>query len=330
MPAVGTPAYCTYFDIAYAPRGRVLIESLRQQGDQGTVHVLALDAETFDGVSSWGDLNVRPLRLSDLEDAFPQLTAARADRSRMEYVFTLTPWLTIWAMDQVAEASLVTYLDADMAFFSSTSPLYEELADASIGIVEHRFTWEQAWRRKYGTYNVAWVSFRRDQAGRACLQWWADRCLEWCRDEVDHGRFADQGYLDRFVELFAGVRVIDLPGADVAPWNLRRHSMTSSTDGNVLVDGEPLIFFHFHGLRLEGVRFHFKHAPYLASTTSTLRELVYRPYCEALLAATKPLTGEPAAMTRRPTLLASLKGGRAATIRWLGIRRGDYVDIQTI
>lgn len=328
MPTVEAPAYCTYFDMAYAPRGRVLIESLRQQGDRGTVHVLALDAETFDEVSSWGHLNVRPLRLSDLEDALPQLTAARADRSRMEYVFTLTPWLTIWVMDQVAEGSLVTYLDSDMAFFSSTSPIYEELADASIGIVEHRFTWEQFWRRKYGTYNVAWVSFRRDEAGRACLQWWADQCLDWCRDEVDNGRFADQGYLDRFVELFADVRVIDLPGADVAPWNLRRHSITSTPSGDVLIDGKPLIFFHFHGLRREGTRFHFKHVPYFARTTPTLRELVYLPYCQKVLAATSATTAALDVLGRQPTLIAFLKAGRAATIRWLGIRRGDYVDIQ--
>jgi hypothetical protein len=328
IQTVSTSVYCTYFDLAYAPRGRVLIESLRQQGDDGLVHVLTLDAETFDEVASWSGLNVRPLRLSDLEFVFPRLAAAAQDRSRMEYIFTLTPWLTLWVMDQVAEGSLVTYLDADMAFFSSTSPIYEELADASVGIVEHRFTWEQSWRRKYGTYNVAWVSFRRDKSGRACLQWWADRCLEWCRDEVNSGRFADQGYLDHFDELFAGVRVIHLPGADVAPWNLRRHSMTSSFDGRVLVDGEPLIFFHFHGLRLEGDRFHFKHVPYLASTTPTLKNLVYRPYCEALQAATKSLTEGAAAMERRPTLFASLKAGRAATLRWMGVRRGDYVDIR--
>ena len=328
MPTLPASAYCTYFDIAYAPRGRVLIESLRKQGDLGLVYVLALDADTFDEVASWSGLNVMPLNLSDLEDAFPQLAAAKRDRSRMEYVFTLTPWLTLWAMDQVAEGSLMTYLDADMGFFSSTSPLYEELADASVGIVEHRFTWEQSWRRKYGKYNVAWVSFRRDNAGRACLQWWADQCLRWCRDEVDQGRFADQGYLDRFKELFTGVRVIRLPGADVAPWNLRRHSLQLSPDGEVLVDGGPLIFFHFHGLRLEGDRFHFKHVPYLARTTPTLKNLVYRPYCEALLKATKPLPRREEAMERRPTLLASLNASRAGAIRWLGVRRGDYVDIR--
>ncbi|MEI8261963.1 MAG: glycosyl transferase, partial [Actinomycetes bacterium] len=268
---MNTTEYCTYFDLAYAPRGRVLIESLRQQGDHGLVHVLALDAETFDEVTSWSGLHVRPLRLSDLELAFPQLASAQQDRSRMEYVFTLTPWLTLWVMNQVAEGSLVTYLDADMAFFSSTSHIYEELADASVGIVEHRFTWEQSWRRKYGTYNVAWVTFRRDKSGKACLQWWADQCLEWCRDEVTVGRFADQGYLDSFPELFDRIVVIKHPGADLAPWNLRRHEVT--WDGQqVDVDGRPLVFFHFHGLRSEGQRFRFKHVPYLAKTTQAVRE----------------------------------------------------------
>jgi hypothetical protein len=321
--------YCTYFDIAYAPRGRVLIESLRTCGDHGLVYVLALDAETFDEVSSWSDSGIRPVSLSELEGTFPQLTSARANRSRMEYVFTLTSWLTLWAMGQVADGSFVTYLDADMAFFSSTSPIYEILTGASVGIVEHRFTWEQRWRRKYGTYNVAWVSFRKDEAGRSCLQWWADHCLAWCRDEVDDGRFADQGYLDRFPELFPGVSVIDLPGADVAPWNLRRHAITQSTEGGVLVDGEPLIFFHFHGLRLEGSRFHFKHVPYLAKTTPALRDLVYLPYCKALVEASKHSLGTSLAMERRPTLLASLRAGRSATIRWLGVRRGDYVDLSS-
>lgn len=322
-----TNVYCTYFDIAYAPRGRVLIESLRTCGDDSPVYVLALDVETFNEVSSWSEPGIRPVNLSELEETYPQLTSARANRSRMEYVFTLTPWLALWAMGQVAEGSLVTYLDADMAFFSSTSPIYKILSDASVGIVEHRFTWEQRWRRKYGTYNVAWVSFRKDASGHACLQWWADQCLAWCYDEVDDGRFADQRYLDHFPELFSGISVIALPGADVAPWNLRRHAITTAADGSVLVDGEPLIFFHFHGLRLEGSRFHFNHVPYLARTTAVLRDLVYHPYCKALLRAGSCSSGTSAVMERRPTLLSSLKAGGSIVIRWLGVYRGDYVDV---
>ena len=320
-------AYCTYFNFAYASRGRVLIESLRNHGDDRVVYVLALDAEAFDEISSWIDLGIRPLRLHQLEDLFPELASAREDRSEMEYVFTLTPWLILWAMNQVAQGSLVTYLDADMGFFASTSSIYETLDNASVGIVEHRFTWEQRWRLKYGKYNVAWVSFRRDPRGEACLQWWADQCLNWCRDKVDRGRFADQGYLDRFHELFTGVRVIDLPGVDVAPWNLRRHVITTAPDGSVRVDNQPLIFFHFHGLRREASRFHFRHLPYLARTTRLIRELIYRPYCEALRDEEQRLSGSHQVMQRRPTLLRSLKLGRTAAIRWLGVCRGDYVDV---
>lgn len=320
-------SYCTYFDSAYIPRGRILIESLRIQADPGPVFVLALDDETYAEVSSWTDLNTRALRLSELEHRFPQLLTAKANRSRMEYVFTLTPWITTWSMERVDAGSFVTYLDADMAFFSSTAPIYEALSKSSVGIVEHRFTWEQSWRRKYGTYNVAWVSFRKDENGEACLEWWARECLLWCKDEVNLGRFADQGYLDSFPTKFDAVTIIKLPGADVAPWNLRRHSITSSSTGEVLIDGESLIFFHFHGLRNTGYRFYFKHIPYLARTTGVIRNQIYRPYCQRLMSLTGSAAHQTFQMERRVTLFASLKSGRASIIRWLSLLRGDVVDI---
>jgi hypothetical protein len=250
----------------------------------------------------------------------------RATRSRMEYLFTLTPWLTRWVLEQVPTNAWATYLDADMAFYSSPEPLYAAAAEGSVAIVEHRFTWEQSWRRKYGRFNVAWVGFRNDEDGRNCLEWWADRCAEWCYDQVSDGRFADQGYLDRFPQ-FPGVVVLDHPGADVAPWNLRRHHLTRDVSGSVLVDGRPLVFFHFHGLREVEGRYHFKHLPYLARTTAALREHVYRPYCERLDAAASLIGGErQASLSRRPTLAVSVRSGRSEALRWIGERRGDYLD----
>ena len=151
--------------------------------------------------------------------------------------------------------------------------------------------------------------------------------MDWCGDVVDSGRFADQGYLNSFPTLFDGVVVVDLPGVDVAPWNLRRHSLAVDRAGQVLVDGSPLIFFHFHGLAQEGNRFYFKHVPYLAKTTSVIREAVYLPYCKALKAASPLCAQGTSEMKRKPTLLASLKSGRAATLRWLGEMRHDFVDV---
>ena len=308
-------------------RGRVLVQTLREQGDQGPIYVLALDTTSAEEVKTWADLNVITVSVDAVESDYPQLLEARADRSRMEYLFTLTPWLTRWVLDRALPCTWVTYLDADMAFFAPTDALYSAAAESSVMIVEHRFTWEQTWRQRYGRFNVGWVGFRNDDNGRACLNWWATSCLNWCFDEVSKGRFADQGYLNQFPS-FPGVFRLEHPGADLAPWNLRRHRLDSNAAGSIFVDGEPLVFFHFHGLRKIDGRYHFKHLPYLARTTSIVRDLVYRPYCERLEFAERYIgTRANEILARRPTLASALRSRRSGLLRWLGERRGDYVDV---
>lgn len=318
--------YCTYLDSAYLARARVLVKSLRAQGDQAPLFALALDDGAFREMASWTELNVRPVKLDEFENDFPELGRAKVDRSRMEYIFTLTPWFTRWVMERGQPGTWTTYLDADMAFFSPTDAIYHELSGSSVGIVEHRFSWEQRWRLRYGRFNVAWVSFRNDTHGRDCLEWWSERCLDWCHDRVDSGRFADQKYLDEFPHLFKGVRSIEAPGADLAPWNLRCHSLTPDSSGGVLVDGKPLIFFHFHGLAREGHRYYFKHAPYFARTTPVIRNLIYQPYCTALDEWTQSSEAVPA-QDRTPDVLKGIVSGRQRALRWLARNRGDYIDV---
>ena len=324
--------YCTYFDSGYLSRGRVMIETLREQGDHGLVYVLVLDEAAHVEVSKWWELDVQVVTLAEIEGTYPQLLAARSGRTPIEYLFTLTPWLTHWTLSRVRPGGWATYLDADMAFYSSTAPIYELVGEDSIAIVEHRFTWEQKWRQRYGRFNVAWVGFRNDERGQACLNWWADACLEWCFDEVSDGRFADQGYLDRFPQ-FPGVVVLDHPGADLAPWNLRRHEVSRDSAGSVKVDGEPLIFFHFHGLREEDGRYFFKHFPYLAHTTPVIRDDVYRPYCELLgrIEVERRSDGEQGSLRpphdRKRSFGSHMKRGVDGFLRLVAVRRGDYLDL---
>src|SRR6185503_15291489 len=97
-------------------------------------------------------------------------------------------------------------------FFGSPSAVFREQGEASVGIVPHRFPPRLAHLVENGIYNVAWVSFQRDRDGLECLEWWRKRCIEWCHDYIDNGRFADQGYLDEFPKRFGGVCAIDHPG----------------------------------------------------------------------------------------------------------------------
>jgi hypothetical protein len=45
------------------------------------------------------------------------------------------------------------------------------------------------------------------------------------------------------------VTILDHVGANLAPWNLEGLNIRRTENG-VVVEGKPLVFFHFHGLRL--------------------------------------------------------------------------------
>jgi SAM-dependent methyltransferase len=59
----------------------------------------------------------------------------------------------------------------------------------------------------------------------------------------------DQKYLDDWPTRFAGVHVVEHPGAGLAPWNVSQYTVADER-GRVTVDGRDLVFFHYHSLRL--------------------------------------------------------------------------------
>jgi hypothetical protein len=328
MTSSGKRVYCTYFDHRYLSRGLSLIASLRRVGDHGRVWVLCLSETAYEQLQRLDLPGVHPLRLADLEAAYPAVAAVKDERTTAEYYFTWTPWWMQHVLDASPDAEWVTYLDADLWFFSSTDAIYDELAGASVGIVPHRFSAGQEWRLKYGTYNVGWVSFRNDESGRACLRWWSERCAEWCKDVPEDGRFADQGYLDSFAQVTDSLRVITNPGANLAPWNLRTHAVDARPSG-VTVDGHELVFFHFHGVDRSGDRFYLKHAPYGVRTTATLREYLYRPYLRDLLHHENltSLDEDTAVVGRRASRAAAFMTGRRQLIRVAARLRGDSLRL---
>lgn len=304
--------YCTYFDINYLPRGLALYESLRATSGDFTLDVLCLDDQTPAELERRALPGVRLTRLADLESAVPDLLATKSTRSRVEYIFTSGPAFMRHVLDTSPDVDLLTYLDSDLCFFSTPEPLFAEAeaAGASTVIVGHRFPYRLRHLEEHGRYNVAWVSFRRDADGFACLDYWRSACLEWCHDRVEDGRYADQGYLDEFPRRFAGVHELRHPGADVAPWNLSDPPL--EWDGSrFLVGGRELVFFHFQGLKRPWrwvVDLHLE--PYGQRATPVVRRL-YARYLDAL--ADQPGGGNlRSARTARPPVrfraLASARG----------------------
>jgi hypothetical protein len=178
----------------------------------------------------------------------------------------------------------VVYLDSDMAFFDDPEPIFDAAFGGSVGIIPHRYSPRLGHLRKYGTYNVGWVMFRNDHPGRTCSAWWRDATIDWCHDYPDAGRYADQGYLDRFNEVVAEVRVLDDPGLNVAPWNLGGHDVRLDGDRLVVDGASRLVFFHFQGLRHEGGVWYPNLRPYRTRLDPLVRESIYEPYIAQLMA----------------------------------------------
>jgi hypothetical protein len=278
-----TRHYCSYFDSRYLARGLAMIRSLRRFDADARVSVLCLDDECARLLGVLQEPGVQPISLGVLEAGDAALAAAKANRSLIEYYFTLTPSLVSYVLARAADGETVTYLDGDLYFFDSPEPLHRELGTNSVALIAHRFPKALQHLEKHGRYNVGWLTFRNDENGRAAAAWWRERCNEWCYDVVEADRFADQKYLERFSSLFSGVVELQHRGANLAPWNLGGHSVVMSRDGVVVDASWPLIFFHFHGVKaLASWIYLVRHHPYGASFQGIVRTKIYRPYVAAL------------------------------------------------
>ncbi len=270
--------FCTYFDKNYLSRGLSLYHSLGAHHPSARLYVCCFDEETFAYLKRAALPDLVAIPSSALEAHDPQFAAARAGRTLLEYYFTSTPCWIRFVLDRFPEVELITYLDADLRFFASSEPAFAELGGDSVAIVEHRFLPHLRHLDAFGRFNVGWLSFRRDLAGLACLNWWRERCIEWCYDRVEPERMGDQKYLDRFPRLFDKVKILGHKGVDAAPWNLDVARVRS--DGSaVWVDGQELICFHFQGLKhLAGSLYESGLRSYGVEMVPVLRRHVFEPY----------------------------------------------------
>jgi hypothetical protein len=167
--------FCTYFDRRYLPRALALHASLTAHCRSFTLWALCLDADTLRILSALSLPSLEPIALADLEGDDLQLRAAKASRSLVEYYFTCTPAFPLYLLRKQREIDLITYLDSDLWFFADPQLVLSEMGARSVAIIPHRFPSRLSHLEKHGVYNVGWVTFRRDQTGLDCLEYWRSR-----------------------------------------------------------------------------------------------------------------------------------------------------------
>lgn len=225
-----------------------MLRSLKRYCSDAHVHVLCMDDQTRDILEQLNLKDVTYLSLSEVEDE--SLLAVKPHRSKAEYCWTLSPCLPWYVLKNNSSVDAITYLDADLLFYSSLQPLFDEIGEASIVTIEHRFPSEFKHLEVNGRFCVEWVGFRRDEQGMACLSKWREQCIEWCFHRLEENRMGDQKYLDQWPEAYDGLHILENIGAGVAPWNYSQYVFDHDARGSISVDNKPLIFYHFHQFQL--------------------------------------------------------------------------------
>ncbi len=238
--------FVTLFDNNFLPMGLALHRSLTEHGRPFRLWILCMDdlVEQHLAQLQLPDVSLIPLR--EVEDV--RLLAVKPLRSRSEYCWTLTPFAPQFVFERDSAVKRVTYLDADLFFFASPGPFFEEFerSGKAVLVTEHAYDPHYANKaRRSGRFCVQFITFLRSGGALKVMQWWQDRCLEWCYARVEGGKYGDQKYLDKWPVLFEHeVHVLQQKNRTLAPWNVRYYQ--------TIAEGRKAlpVFYHFHGLRL--------------------------------------------------------------------------------
>lgn len=243
-----TRYFCTLFDSGYLLKGLAMIRSLARCCPGMKIYVLCMDEQAKIILNRLDLPYITCITLTEVED--DELLKAKANRGVAEYCWTLSSCFTWYVMQNNPEINMLTYVDADLLFYSDVQPIFDEIGDASIAIIEHRFSERLKDREVNGRFCVEWNSFRRDKQGLACLSRWRQQCIDWCYYRLEDGKMGDQKYLDEWPERYSSCHIIMHPGAGIAPWNYSQYRFGEDAHGNITVEDAPLIFYHFHQFQL--------------------------------------------------------------------------------
>jgi hypothetical protein len=244
--------YYTSITSNYLPKARVLAHSVKRHDPDARFHLLLSDmpppgfelgAEPFDTVLGLEDLGIPDAKRWAFKHALVEMCTAVKGPGALEIVRRHRP-------------QKLFYFDPDMVVFGGLDALGRELDSHSVLLTPH-LTDPEPTRRgildneisalKHGTYNLGFIGLRCDGEGLRCLQWWSDRLLEFCRDDIPAGLFTDQRWADLIPAFFDDVRVLRDPQYNVATWNLTNRRATGTAPDAILINGRPLGFYHFSG-----------------------------------------------------------------------------------
>ncbi|MFT4615600.1 MAG: hypothetical protein ACI9NT_002757 [Bacteroidia bacterium] len=236
----------------YLPKARVLAESVKRQDSGIQFHLVLSDVapvgftladEPFDSVILAEELVAEQFASWAFGHAVVELCTA-VKGAALRFIF-----------DQHG-AEQVYYFDPDIVVFGRLDELQASLAQSSVVLTPHLTDPELTERGimdnemsalLHGVFNLGFVGVRNTPEGLRFAQWWATRLHSYCHDDLPRGIFTDQKWVDLAPCFFDDVHILRSPAFNVATWNISNRKATGSVAAGILINGEPLGFYHFSG-----------------------------------------------------------------------------------
>lgn len=236
----------------YLPKARMLFHSLRKHHPEFVLHLaladeprdlIHIESEPFDDIMPIADLGI------------PNWKPWAFCHDIVELCTAIKPFVLRKLLD-LEDCSKVLYLDPDMVVFSRLDDILSALDEANIVLTPHQITPETSLRAiidneicslRTGVYNLGFIGVTANSEGMRFADWWSSRLYHFCRDEVMHGLFTDQRWIDLVPAFFEDVGIIKSSRHNVATWNVTTRKFSGSLADGFQVDSQPLGFYHFTG-----------------------------------------------------------------------------------
>lgn len=248
--------FVTVCTVNHLPFTRTLIESIRRHHGAVPILVTVVDAPTRDAVMLDRAivLTGRDVLTSDFD-----FFALKFDPS--ELCCVAKP-CTIDYLLRHAPARRVVYIDSDVYLFAPLDAMLAKLYSADFVVTPHTFAPlpfpERFWERPSlgmlagaGVFNAGMFAMRRGSDSERFIATWKFLCTSpgaFVKSQVAQFEQHAFNWISCFAESFVVLRD---PAYNVAYWNLHDRSLrvTDGEGGEAqwLVDGEPLVAYHFSG-----------------------------------------------------------------------------------
>ena len=237
----------------YIPKARVLANSLKTFHPDYVFHIVLCDA-----VPVWFDITEEPfdsvLTINDLGIEQPESWIFKHSIVELS---TAVKGFALRRLLQKPGCEQVLYFDPDMVILSPLNGLINEFGSSSSifltphiaepektidAILDNEFSVLQ-----HGIYNLGFIGVKNSAEGVRFADWWADRLYHFCYDDIPHGIFTDQRWIDLAPAYFSQCKILRDPIYNVCTWNLTHRDVTGSFAEGFHANERPIVFYHFSG-----------------------------------------------------------------------------------